>query len=76
MPVATATVAFSLRNLRRDLRDRLHALAAIRETQVGHRVTIEETANEVIQAGLEALEPGVYGTRLAAKLAQRNGHDG
>lgn len=68
----TPTVAFSTRNLRSDLRDRLHALAAIREARTGRRTSLESVVNEALEQGVLALEARWFGAATAAKIAKAN----
>lgn len=63
------TVNFSMRGLRSDLRDRLHALAAIREAKTKTKVTLESVVNEALALGVATLEAEWYGPALAAKIA-------
>ncbi len=71
-PVPTPTVAFSVRNLRADLRDRLHALAAIRESQTGQRITLTAMLNEALARGVETLEAEALGPAAAAKIKAKS----
>ncbi len=74
-PVLYTTVAFSIRNLKLTTRDRLHALAALREARLGTRVTLEEITNAALERGCDALEAEAYGPKLAAKLAHAKSLD-
>ncbi len=68
----TPTVAFSLRNLKTVTRDRLHALAALREAATGTRVTLESVVNDALERGCEALEVEALGPKLAAKIKAKS----
>lgn len=62
------TVAFSVRHLRADLRDRLHGLQAIIEAKTGKRHTMEVLVNVAMARGVEALEAAWFPPAAAAKL--------
>lgn len=72
MPIATVTVAFSMRNLRTDLRDRLHALAAIIEARTGDKTTMERVVNQALDRGVQSLEAEWLNPKLAAKIAAKH----
>ena len=63
-----ATVAFSVRHLRADLRDRLHGLQAMIEAKTGKRHTMEVLVNAAMGRGVEALEAAWFPPAAAAKL--------
>lgn len=67
----TPTVAFSMRSLKTVTRDRLHAIAALREAKTGARITLEQIVNEALERGVAALEVEAFGPKLAAKLAAK-----
>lgn len=73
MPIATLTVAFSMRNLRTDLRDRLHMLAAIIEARTKRKTTMEAVVNMALEAGIKEMETEWLGPKLAAKVAAARG---
>lgn len=62
---ATPMVAYSTRNLRADLRDRMRALAALRVHECRE---MEEVLNEALAIGLAVLEKE---HALAARFARR-----
>jgi hypothetical protein len=62
-----------MRNLRTDLRDRLHALAALIETRTGQKTTMERVVNEAIDRGVRDLEAEWFSPKTATKIAARNG---
>ena len=49
------TCYLTLRQCPTDLRDRLHALAALREARVGERVTLEAITADALTRGVAAL---------------------
>ena len=69
--VTTKTVAFSTRNLRTDLRDRLHALTAIMEAKTGQHITMETVVNVAMDLGIQQLERN-YFPKLAAQIAAKH----
>ena len=66
------TVAFSVRHLRADLRDRLHGLQAMIESKTGKRHTMEVLVNVAMARGVEAMEASWFPPAAAAKLRDPN----